>query len=137
MVDLMTDLMRCLCSYAVVGFHQMWCCLLWPNVSIWVSSVQRTLFQKSSSLFRCNFCKPSLYLLGCPLLGRLATIFSIFHFWIILFTVEGWSSYCLEIVFALWYYYWKGVEGWSWAHVLKSRWHWSLTRSDKRLTSSS
>jgi len=49
--------MRCLCWYAEFGFLQT---CFWPNISTIVSSVQRTLFQKSWGLFRCSFCKPKL-----------------------------------------------------------------------------
>ena len=52
--------MRCLCWYAVFGFLQTCCCALWPNISTLVWSVQRTLFQNSCGLFRCNFTN-----LGC------------------------------------------------------------------------
>uniref|UniRef100_A0A3Q0SF86 Glutamyl-tRNA(Gln) amidotransferase subunit C, mitochondrial n=1 Tax=Amphilophus citrinellus TaxID=61819 RepID=A0A3Q0SF86_AMPCI len=30
--------MRGLCRYAVFGFHQIWCCALWPNISAFISS---------------------------------------------------------------------------------------------------
>ena len=46
-------------SYAVFGFHQTRRCALWPDISTLLSSVQRTLFQKSCGLFRCNFAHVS------------------------------------------------------------------------------
>jgi len=47
--------MRCLWWYAVFGFHQMRCCALWSDIFTCVFPVHKTLFQKSCSLFRCNF----------------------------------------------------------------------------------
>lgn len=39
------DGMRCICWYAMLGFHQMWYCALWPNIPTLISSVQRIMFQ--------------------------------------------------------------------------------------------
>jgi len=47
--------MRLLCWNGVFGLCQTWHYALLPNIFTLLSSVQRTLFQKSWRLFRCNF----------------------------------------------------------------------------------
>lgn len=49
---------RCLCWYAVLGFCQMCHCALWPNISTFVSYVQRTFFQKTcfAQKYLCKLC---------------------------------------------------------------------------------
>lgn len=49
---------RCLCWYAVLGFCQMCHCALWPNISTFVSYVQRTFFQKTcfARKYLCKLC---------------------------------------------------------------------------------
>ena len=44
--------MRCFCWYAAFGFCSIWSCVLWPKIFTLISSVQRTLLQKSCGLFR-------------------------------------------------------------------------------------
>ena len=39
------------------GFHQMWHCTLWPNISTSVLSVLSTLFQKSCLEVHIQYCK--------------------------------------------------------------------------------
>jgi len=43
----LTDGMRRLCWHVVFGFHQLWCCALWPNTSILVSSVEKDIVPSS------------------------------------------------------------------------------------------
>ena len=50
----MLDRWYMMCLYALFGFHQAWCCAFWSNITF-VSSVQRSLFQKSFGMFRCSF----------------------------------------------------------------------------------
>lgn len=47
------------CVYTVFVFHQIWKCALYWNISTFVSSVQRSLFQRSCGFLICKVAKLS------------------------------------------------------------------------------
>lgn len=75
---------------ASCAFQQKWGCALCPDVSTLASSSERTSFQKSCDLFRCNFTNLSLCASELKAISALMlqTIF-FFYCWICMMSERG------------------------------------------------